>query len=305
MSDKNTDELFPDITGIFEIDESSIPNVPISRTDGADTKRPRGRVLTVPEPKRKPTKEEQKREKAETKKKQREEKIRIAKTRAILILSAVVVVLIGTMVIRAVIANSKKPVISVEKAVVDSIERSYSSDAAAVKNPFGTYAVLIDNDYDIHFLEKKQTAEVTLTDGTLLNGTVDKIQEEDQEGSFFDKIANALLGERPETSVYTVYVSVNDPEGLMKDGDKVSVKIFTKKVDKAVLVPSSAVFTEDAQSYVWLYHSMKKVLSRQDVTVGISADGRTEILSGISKGDTVMTESNSEEIYNGVKVKLN
>ena len=47
---------------------------------------------------------------------------------------------------------------------------------------------------------------------------------------------------------------------------------------------------------------MKKVLSRQDVTVGISADGRTEILSGISKGDTVMTESNSEEIYNGVYV---
>lgn len=342
MSDKNYDDFYPDLSGIFNIDEKDIPKVPIKKTENDQSyisqtrkkerqqrperrpaqkrsssdanssvqrrspqrnssRQPEERVLTAERPERHLSPEERERRR----KLKREKELKKAKTRLILILSAILIVIAGVFAIKGAIANSKKPVVTLEKTVSEPMERSYSSEAAVLKNPFGTYAVLIDNDYDVHYLEKKQQAEVILNEDTVFHGVVDKIQEEDQEGTFFEKIAAALLKEHPETSVYTVYISLSDPDGILKDGDKVNVKIITKSIDKAITVPTEAIRNDNGQSYVWLYHSIKKVISRQDISTGITADGKTEITAGLSKGDIVVKTFSCEEaeLHNGMKVK--
>lgn len=316
MSDKKIDDIYPDLSGIFDIDDSDVPKTPIKRPDEkrnsfltdrskhTDNRKKSGsdqRILTADLPDRKLSREEL----AERRRKKREQEIRIAKTRLIILLSAILIVIIAAIGIKTAVANSKMPVADIARASVEKMDRTYEARAAILKNPLGTNAVLIDNDYDVHHLEKNQYAEVRKTEGPLFKGTVEKIQEEDRESDYFKKIAALLLKEQPETSVYSVYITIDDPDDKLSDGDTVDVKILTKTVDKALSVPSSAVYTNSNQPYVWKYHSVKKVILKQEVTTGITADGKTEITAGLEKGDLVISEisCSEDDLYNGMKIK--
>ena len=308
MANKNNDGgNYPDISDIFKIDESSLPsNSVVMKNDKKKKIKPDERILTAPVDITGLPKEEQKKIRTEQKKQIKEKKRKKLKTRAILILSLIVILLAGLLTLKIVSDYKKKPLITVEKAVTDTISRFCTADATVIKSSVTTQAILIDNDYDVHFIEKKQSAEVTAPDGTVLTGTVSKIQEEKTNGKLFGRLTSALLTETPEVSVYTVYVDVDDPDGILKDSDRVSVKIITKTVKNAVLVQVDAICSDDGGNFVWLFNPVKKIITRQAVTVGVTADGKAEITAGLVKGDkvTVSTSCAADELYDGMKVKI-
>jgi multidrug efflux pump subunit AcrA (membrane-fusion protein) len=298
------EDVYPDISAIFNVDEKRAAGKPVEKT--TDAPRKSERILTSEEGLRHLPKEERKKMKADARKKKRAETVRRLKTRAIVVLSVVLVALVAGLVIWARIAEAKKPEVSVAKATVETVERSYSGTAVIVADGNGVAAVLIDNDYDVHYIARNLPAVLKNSSGAEIPGRVTEIREEKPGTDSFSAITAALQGEIPEVPVYTVRIAPEPTEQILTPGEKLTARVITETAENAVAVPTQAVLMDGAQPYVWIFHSFTKKLTRQDIAIGISSDEKTEVLRGLKKGDRVVSGSKvpSSELYEGVKVKM-
>jgi multidrug efflux pump subunit AcrA (membrane-fusion protein) len=70
----------------------------------------------------------------------------------------------------------------------------------------------------------------------------------------------------------------------------ISANIITNTKDDVLLVSSSAVKIDDSgNSYVQIFKNGKPV--NQNIEIGLSSDSQTEITSGLSEGDTIITST--------------
>jgi hypothetical protein len=84
---------------------------------------------------------------------------------------------------------------------------------------------------------------------------------------------------------YTVYLNLkNQPAGL-KPGQSGSVSVILKEADNALYVPSTAVTTAGGVSTVTLVNGSTK--TRTVVTLGVVGDTTTQIVSGVTDGQSV------------------
>jgi HlyD family secretion protein len=98
-----------------------------------------------------------------------------------------------------------------------------------------------------------------------------------------------LAGTTSQSSVnFTVTVQLTDADALVKPGMAANVTIITNKVDNALLVPSTSIFSDDnGQQYVYLVQNGTPV--KVTVTVGAVSDSTTQIISDTLKaGDTIV-----------------
>ena len=86
----------------------------------------------------------------------------------------------------------------------------------------------------------------------------------------------------------------------MKQGYEVDVRIVTEKKSKAVKVPLSTVFDNGGKSCVFVVSDGKTVL--RTVKKGIEDQDSAEILDGLKKGETVLSEPDVS-IKEGMKIK--
>ena len=109
---------------------------------------------------------------------------------------------------------------------------------------------------------------------------------------------------------YTIKISFDTQDDRVKPGMSASASIIIDAKQNVLLVPSSAIKTNNGTSYVQLLQgtsttnttttssgtnssglSSAQTLSNQTVEVGASNDTMTEILSGVKEGDTVVTQT--------------
>lgn len=98
-----------------------------------------------------------------------------------------------------------------------------------------------------------------------------------------------LAGTESQNSVnFTVTVELSDADALVKPGMAANVTIITNKVDNALLVPSTSIFTDDnGQEYVYLVQN--GATTKVNVTVGAASDSTTQITSNsLKQGDTIV-----------------
>ncbi len=87
---------------------------------------------------------------------------------------------------------------------------------------------------------------------------------------------------------YGIKVTFLNNDQRLKPGLSANLRIITKTKSAALLVPTSAIITNGSQEFVYVKNT--KNVARTPVTVGIeSANGMTEIISGLSAGDQVLT----------------
>jgi macrolide-specific efflux system membrane fusion protein len=86
---------------------------------------------------------------------------------------------------------------------------------------------------------------------------------------------------------YNAYINITEPPTTIQSGMTASAVIQTDRKDDTLSVPSAAVHTTDGQSTVLVLKNGKQ--SSVDVTTGITSDTNTEITSGLSEGETVIT----------------
>jgi HlyD family secretion protein len=98
-----------------------------------------------------------------------------------------------------------------------------------------------------------------------------------------------LAGTVAQSSVnFTVTVQVTDADALVKPGMAANVTILTNKVDNALLVPSTSIFT-DTNGTQFVYLVQNGTTTKVTVTVGAISDSTTQITSNsLKEGDTIV-----------------
>jgi cobalt-zinc-cadmium efflux system membrane fusion protein len=87
----------------------------------------------------------------------------------------------------------------------------------------------------------------------------------------------------------TVRASLDNPGGRLKPEMYASFALQTGPARTALSVPTSAVIYEGTTVRVWVARASDHHLALRYITVGATADGRVEVLSGLHDGDSVVT----------------
>lgn len=104
---------------------------------------------------------------------------------------------------------------------------------------------------------------------------------------------------------YSVKIAINTKDDQIRPGMSVNTTIITNEKNGVIVVPSSAVKTQGKSNYVQVFDSIptnatssrtRTITSttapkQQVVTVGLSDDTNTEIVSGLSSGEWVVTRT--------------
>lgn len=336
-------DSLPDISGIFDIDESKIPKGIIAKPEERKETAPADSILLKPETKAEEKKmvKERKIRAKERKKVARQKEI---KRMAMIAGAAVVLILLLVLGVRAAVLNHKKPTVTVAAVTRATLTAHYDSDAmilaeegeapvpvpapaaeededadeaedeeaqpaAPVQQQEGAakvYAVFVENDYDKFGLQKGQRATVTVGEGVHLTGVVSDIRKEESDSGLIQTLMGVLTGSTFSTaSNYTIFVSL-DENYFAEEDAPVHVSVITGIAEDVLTVPASAIQNEEGQNYVWVYKSFGSKVKRQDVTVGLATDGMIEVQYGLTEKDSVVSTVQGEntELANNIKVKL-
>ena len=171
-----------------------------------------------------------------------------------------------------------------ERHVDDGAMPEAGTALFVVQPDTGYKATLMVSRYDIESVKTGQKARVTMGQ-TVYDGTV----------SFISPVATtADASGKPKVKVE---ISFDDKEARPTIGLEASVQIFTKEEKSVLSVSDKAVYAGDEGRYVYVLKDGKA--QKQPVEVGASGEGVTEIVSGLSEGDTVITEALSDDDLDG------
>jgi macrolide-specific efflux system membrane fusion protein len=178
-----------------------------------------------------------------------------------------------------------------------NLSSNQNSNASSSNSSSSTNAVLYIGNYskpyikvqasevDVPSLHEGQKATITLDafPGKTFVGTVDSV---DSSGVISSGVVS-----------YNVFVSFVAPLSTILPGMTASVTIQTDRKDDVLSVPTAAIQSADGQSTVRVLKNGS--ISSVDVTTGIISDTETEIISGLSEGDVVVTGQSANRTTSG------
>jgi HlyD family secretion protein len=100
----------------------------------------------------------------------------------------------------------------------------------------------------------------------------------------------------------TIAITLTSSPQPLRLGMSVDVEVLTGGKDNVTMVPSAALMERDAKKFVYVVSGGKAV--RRDVTVGVSNWDRTEILTGVSPGEDVVTSLEIKDFAPGSRVGI-
>ncbi len=175
--------------------------------------------------------------------------------------------------------------LSISSSATSSTDSSTSNNASS--QSFGT--IILENgnvqsvvnlsEIDITKVQVGQKATITM-DAFADKTFTGKVSAINTEGSVSSGVTNYPVTITFDSSLPTMYPNM-----------AVSATIITSIKNNALLIPSSAIQTTDGTSTVQVMKDKK--VTAVTVEIGESNDTQTEILSGISEGDSVVTSTSS------------
>lgn len=142
------------------------------------------------------------------------------------------------------------------------------------------------NKYDIVNIEENQTASVVIKNKKY-NGKVSRIAR--------------MTDESGQNSGIDVEVKLDEPDSDIILGLDVKTQILTANINDALRIPVEALWEDEEGSFVFVAQEEKAVKTK--VEVGVRNDDMVEITEGISEGDLVVWNENSE-ITDGMCIKI-
>lgn len=93
----------------------------------------------------------------------------------------------------------------------------------------------------------------------------------------------------PGSTTVEVWVRVENKDHALKPGTPVHVAIVARTIPDALVVPSSAVVQDEGGGKHVMVAGADNIAHRHEVKVGATANGLTQVLSGLRAGDQVIT----------------
>jgi len=114
-------------------------------------------------------------------------------------------------------------------------------------------------------------------------------------------LSTDLAGTSAQSSVnFNVNVQITDADAQVKPGMSANVTILTNKVDNALLVPNTSIFT-DAKGGQYVYLVQNGATTKVPVTIGTVSDSVTQITgSTLKAGDTIVLSFASTSTTGGI-----
>lgn len=125
---------------------------------------------------------------------------------------------------------------------------------------------------------QKATFTVDAYTGKTFTATVSNISQTDVGSTWSDSTSTTTV------IYYSVTLDIDDPENLLKPAMTARVNINIAEKNDALMVPLSALKTNNDGQYVVVVNPDGKTENR-NVTVGLSSDDKVEIIDGLSEGD--------------------
>ena len=144
------------------------------------------------------------------------------------------------------------------------------------------------NEVDIAKVEAGQKAALSFSavDGLTITGKVAQV-------GVMGSVSQGVVS-------YEVVIALDEVNPQVKSGMSVSAAVITQIKQNVLLVPSTAVKTaNDGSAYVLMEPSGEgadAVPREQAVSIGLSDDQNTEIISGINEGDRVAVSSSKQSV---------
>lgn len=155
-------------------------------------------------------------------------------------------------------------------------ESSGSSIGTLITNE--KVATVSFNEVDVASIQIGQKASLTFDaiDGLKIEG---EVLEMDSLGTVSSGVVT-----------YNVKISFAEDDERVKPGMSVNVEIITNSKKNILTISSGAIKTKSGASYVEVLGD-NSMVTRKSIEVGISDDTTTEIISGLSEGDQVITKT--------------
>lgn len=138
-----------------------------------------------------------------------------------------------------------------------------------------------------------------VTVGTKASVAVKTIGKDDIEGT----VTTVSPVKDAQTGMYKVSVAIANKDGELKDGMFADITLTIEASVNALTVPSEALLEdEDGTKYVYVANGKKA--EKKEVQTGIATDEYTEIVSGISEGESVVLSGKEylSEKNNAIKI---
>ena len=155
-------------------------------------------------------------------------------------------------------------------------------------------AVVAVNEGDIPLVETGQTVRLSgaaLPDGEF-SGTVTLVGD--------TAYTSTLSSVSAPVTVVDVTVSIEEgDETLLRSGYSVTAQLRTGEERTVAMLPYSVIEQDELGEYVYVLENGLAV--RHDIVTGIELSDRTEIVSGVTEADVVLT--NPETLFEGARVR--
>ncbi len=118
---------------------------------------------------------------------------------------------------------------------------------------------------------------------------------------YYGEVTN--IDQRVDVASRTIksYALIENKDNLLRPGLLVNVDIILDEIDDAVLVPEQSILT--AKDYSYVFVADQDVAKLKQVDIGITNEGKTQILNGVRAGDIVITLGH-EKLKDGSKIKF-
>jgi membrane fusion protein (multidrug efflux system) len=134
-------------------------------------------------------------------------------------------------------------------------------------------------------------------------GQTAKLTLEAYPGIGFDAYVDRLYPVVDTTSrTKTVILNLKQADKRVNLGMYVNVQLLLDKNESRVIIPEDSIVTRNEQSWVFALGANNTV-KKLTITKGLSIDGKTEILTGLTGSETLITEG-QELLDEGSKVKI-
>ena len=90
----------------------------------------------------------------------------------------------------------------------------------------------------------------------------------------------------PQTGMYTVKIKIDNNDDILKLGMMADVILETQAKSNVIVIPSSSIIQEETGYSVYIIKD--NVAEKRSITTGITNNDFTEVISGLSVGETVV-----------------
>lgn len=149
-------------------------------------------------------------------------------------------------------------------------------------------------------------AEVSVTESVIpyINIGTDAVVTVDSAdaSNISGKVSEVGTVKDDKTGMYTVRVSIDNPDGKLKIGMFADITLNTQNVSGAVIIPNNSIIQDEDKYYVYVVKG--DTAEKKEIKTGISNDEYTQVKSGLEKGEKVIVSGKEYISDKNNKIKI-